>query len=383
MNNNFKKVANEKKPQIDLSDYGCFTKKIKEEMIKDDKIIHNLKILHQTYHSKYPENRYLAQVSYVKNTRSKISVSEYDLKENDKPQEFIFIHIPKTGGNSCNNLFRTIFCNNVSKLNKLESHFSYIYMIDSFFYNSWEDNVRYFNFPLHDYQKGYYWKSIPLAAISGDMYKNKTYFDKYSHPYSHIHLCLYDMSTNSDVVINNIDYYFKQSTKIFMMLREPIERLISEYYYFLRYVEKNKLYDVRNEYLVETMLKSNSFHDYIHNTNCHNYQLAFIYGKQWQKYHSFSSKQINYIKQLITEKKIYVGILEYPEYNKRLFKHIFPFVTRDNINYFNYKLNENKGKYITKKDLNKEEIKYLTNKNKDDYEIYNFALTYLFQNYKI
>ena len=138
-------------------------------------------------------------------------------------------------------------------------------MIDDFFFNSWEHNIEYFNFPLlkdhivklKDQPKDYIktgWFTIPENAITGIMYQNKAYFDKYATTYSHIHICTYNMSTNSNIVIDNIDYYMKQNTKIFIMLRDPINRIISEYNFFMEYAKENP-FDLSNQYIIETMLR--------------------------------------------------------------------------------------------------------------------------------
>lgn len=363
-----------------LTDYPRYINKVKKDIFQNDDIIDTLKLLHQQYHPAFPENRFMAHNKYL------IISNFYDrnvsLRNSDSVHQhpkLIFIHIPKNGGTSYDSYFKDIYKDNTPH---------YLYMIDDFFFNSWEHNIEYFNFPLlkdhivklNDQPKDYIkkgWFTIPENAITGIMYQNKAYFDKYATTYSHIHICTYNMSTNSNIVIDNIDYYIKQNSKIFIMLRDPINRIISEYNFFMEYAKENP-FDLSNQYIIETMLRYDSFKSYIYQSNCHNYQLGFIYGNRWQINYIYTSEQIDCIKKMIIEKKIFVGILEYPECNKNLCQHMLSTKYESKIKL----LNKNTSKLkFSRNDISDKDIEYLYEKNKEDYEIYNFALQYLKQNY--
>ena len=76
-------------------------------------------------------------------------------------------------------------------------------------------------------------------------------------------------STCGDIFDNkNNDNYHKEF--IFMMLRHPVDRLISEYYY------------IRNNHEFMDLLttKPNSFSDYINNSQTSNYMLKFLDGQR-------------------------------------------------------------------------------------------------------
>ena len=59
------------------------------------------------------------------------------------------------------------------------------------------------------------------------------------------------------------------------MLRDPIDRIISEYNFLMKYTEKNT-FDITNQYIIEIMLKyRNNFRNYIYGSECHNYLIRF------------------------------------------------------------------------------------------------------------
>jgi hypothetical protein len=93
---------------------------------------------------------------------------------------------------------------------------------------------------------------------------------------------------------------------IFMMLRHPIDRLISEYYY----IRKN------HEFMGLLSTAPSCFEEYIDNPQTANYMLKFLDGQQIYNNNEITLLRAKEIINLIDELDIHVGIFE--EYNRSL-----------------------------------------------------------------
>ncbi|WP_299073177.1 sulfotransferase family 2 domain-containing protein [uncultured Paraglaciecola sp.] len=93
---------------------------------------------------------------------------------------------------------------------------------------------------------------------------------------------------------------------IFMMLRHPVDRLISEYYY----IRKNP------EFMGFLTTHPNSFAEYISNPQTSNYMLKFLDGQRIYSESALTSKRATEIISLIDELDMHVGIFE--EYDRSL-----------------------------------------------------------------
>lgn len=112
-------------------------------------------------------------------------------------------------------------------------------------------------------------------------------------------------STCGDVFdIKNVEKY--QREFIFMMLRDPVDRLISEYYY----IRKN------TEFMGFLTTYPNSFADYIANPQTANYMLKFLDGQRIYSEHKLTQARADEIIGLIDKLDIHVGIFE--EYDRSL-----------------------------------------------------------------
>lgn len=330
--------------------------------------IEQIKQLHQQYHNNYPNNRTNAISDYFSFFPQ--ILKQIRDKNHLKPQNIskcIFIHIPKTGGTSFNSLFTkpTFFLETIG------------YTIDNFYYNSWNYNILYMNFPFFQkqlYKKQNMWKLIPENSCSGNMYQNLNFFLQYhNQQYTHIHLSLYDMVSNSNVVINNIDYFHQNNYKIMTLLRDPISRIKSEYKFFKHYTQNNKNI-MHVSYMTSKLIDCNTIQDYIYHYNCHNYQIAYLYGNTWMSNYSINETQLDKLIDMIQNKYIYVGILENMPQTETYFSNLLNMKIKTP---HRNKTSEKKNKSNIDTTLTPEDEKYLMEKNKLDYQLYNFAQKYL------
>jgi len=112
-------------------------------------------------------------------------------------------------------------------------------------------------------------------------------------------------STCGDIFnVENSETYQKEF--IFMMLRHPVDRLISEYYY----IRKNA------EFMGFLTTKPNSFSEYVDSTQTANYMLKFLDGQRIYSENELTQSRALEIISLIDKLNIHVGIFE--EYDRSL-----------------------------------------------------------------
>lgn len=111
-------------------------------------------------------------------------------------------------------------------------------------------------------------------------------------------------STCGDIFNHNNASYQKEF--IFMMLRHPVDRLISEYYYF----RKNA------EFMAFLIPRPDSFSDYIDNPQTANYMLKFLDGQRIYSESTLTENRASEIISIIDTLDIHVGIFE--EYDRSL-----------------------------------------------------------------
>ena len=112
-------------------------------------------------------------------------------------------------------------------------------------------------------------------------------------------------STCGDIFdIKNIESYQKEF--IFMMLRHPVDRLISEYYY----IRKN------SQFMGFLTNQPNDFSEYIDNSQTANYMLKFLDGQRIYSESTLTEARALEIISIIDSLDIHVGIFE--EYDRSL-----------------------------------------------------------------
>lgn len=130
------------------------------------------------------------------------------------------------------------------------------------------------------------------TAMNGTYWQTKPGFN-----YRHI---LSDKSSNSgDIFLNkNRDKY--ENERIFMMLRHPVDRLVSEYYFITN----------RNEFTDLIKSKPKSFEDYIKSPQTQNYVINFLKGNRMYSTVRPSPSDLERVINAIDNLPIYVGIFE-------------------------------------------------------------------------
>lgn len=145
---------------------------------------------------------------------------------------------------------------------------------------------------------------------------------------------------------------------IFMMLRNPIDRLISEYYY----IRKN------TTFIDMLTSKPANFLDYVANHQTSNGMLKFLYGQRMYSAKSISIEQAEQAIKLIEELNIHVGIFEQYDRSLSYLRETGNFQWPDTIEVKRATLNR-----PNIRQLSKEEINTIKENNKADFMLYDYC----------
>jgi hypothetical protein len=170
--------------------------------------------------------------------------------------------------------------------------------------------------------------------------------------------------SNAGDVFLKVNFEKYKQFDIYSMLRHPVDRLISEYF-FVR--DRQEFYGLISN-------KPKNLMEYAKSKQTRNYMTSFYLGKRIYAHEQVNKSQLELVKKCILNYPIYVGILE--EYEKSL-------------NYFSDKMNIKWPKKIETKrvTLNRPHLQEVTQDVKDlilennqiDLELYNFCFDILQQ----
>ena len=186
---------------------------------------------------------------------------------------------------------------------------------------------------------------------------NETYWQtKPGFNYRHI---LPDKSSNSGDIFNPKKATEYKGHKIFMMLRHPVDRLISEYYFIKE----------RNEFTDLLKPKPKDFESYIRNRQTQNYMTGFLKGKRMYSTVNVTEDDLEDVLEAIDELPIHVGIFEEFSTSLAFFSKTIGVKWKKDIEVKRMTLRRPKISEVT------EEIKLLIEEcNSLDMELYNYCL---------
>jgi hypothetical protein len=163
------------------------------------------------------------------------------------------------------------------------------------------------------------------------------------------------ISNAGDIFDSKINIQY-QDEYLFMMLRNPIDRLISEYYY------------IRKNIIFMDMLSppANNFLEYVSNHQTANGMLKFLLGKRI--YSSDIISDANSAIDTIEALDIHVGIFEQYDRSLSYFKHTGNFTWPETISVKRATLNRPKVQQISS-----QEMKVIKDNNKADFALYEYA----------
>jgi hypothetical protein len=117
--------------------------------------------------------------------------------------------------------------------------------------------------------------------------------------YRHIDLKTKKSSSADIFNVNNLDRY--KDYNVFTMLREPVDRMISEYYFFKE----------RKEYVKFLRKPPVTFAEYYKNTQTQNYMVGFLVGKRIYDTKPATQQDLDTVLEVIEQLPIHVGIFEH------------------------------------------------------------------------
>jgi len=178
------------------------------------------------------------------------------------------------------------------------------------------------------------------------------------------HILLKEKRSNSgDIFLpSNCEKY--SNYNIFMMVRDPVDRLISEYY-FLR--ERKNFMDLLKK-------KPRDFNDYILNPQTQNYTIGFLVGKRIFDISPTNENDLDRVLDSIEDIPIHVGIFEQFEKSLSYFEHITGIKWKNKMEVKRMTFNR-----PNKETISPETKQLIIDNNQLDTELYEFCMD-LFQN---
>lgn len=114
------------------------------------------------------------------------------------------------------------------------------------------------------------------------------------------HILYETKKSNSADIFNPLNYDKYRNYNIFMIVRHPIDRIISEYFFIKD----------REEFMSLLHPRPNSLKDYIKNKQTNNYMIGFLLGKRMYDTDYVNDDDLNLVQNTINQLNIKVGIFE-------------------------------------------------------------------------
>lgn len=114
------------------------------------------------------------------------------------------------------------------------------------------------------------------------------------------HILYETKKSNSADIFNPLNYDNYRNYNIFMIVRHPIDRIISEYYFIKD----------REEFMGLLNPRPNSIKDYIKNRQTNNYMLGFLLGKRMYDTDYVTNEDLSLVQNTINQINIKVGVFE-------------------------------------------------------------------------
>ncbi|MBL4651377.1 MAG: sulfotransferase family 2 domain-containing protein [Flavobacteriales bacterium] len=178
--------------------------------------------------------------------------------------------------------------------------------------------------------------------------------------FNYRHISLKDKVSTSEDIFNPNNFERYHDYNIFMMLREPVDRIVSEYY-FLR---------ERKEYIKLLNKPPVDFDDYYKKPQTHNYMVGFLIGKRIYDTKPTTRNDLDNVIEAIEKLPIHVGIFEYFQQSMGYFKDKTSIEWSKNLPAKRMTFNRPSIKDLS--DSTKQEILELNNLDK---ELYDYCLT--------
>jgi hypothetical protein len=172
-------------------------------------------------------------------------------------------------------------------------------------------------------------------------------------------------------VTANIAQYISKTPVFITMLRHPVDRLIS-FYYFARSQPKNRSYDAANQLSLEEFINSDQLHARVHMNN----QMVRILSGQVDKTQFPSRNEFELAKKQLTEMPFF-GLTEHFEESAQLLH--YTFIWQDP-----FQVQHKNATPIrpARKEISPETIQRILEYNQLDMELYLFAKEFFHQRYR-
>ncbi len=190
------------------------------------------------------------------------------------------------------------------------------------------------------------------TAMEGTVWANEADFN-----YRHLITKTKKSNAGDIFQIENIEKY--KAYKIFMMLRHPIDRIISEYYFIHH----------RPQFMESIKHKPKNFNDYVRSRQTQNGTVTFLKGREFYSRTAATESDLEEIKECITSIPVHVGIFEHFAESMSYFSEATGLKWKKNLEVKRVTLKRPKSD-----DLSQEMKEYILKTNHLDLELYNFCL---------